>query len=105
MKEEKMITNTNSVTEELDPLADNITARKITNLLEITAKWRYFSLIYGCTGRGKTLVCRHYLAKIGGVYLRCWAGYSRARLSCALAAALPGITSSAVSDANNRRII
>ena len=47
----------------LEPLCENIVTQKITNKLNICNKRNMMTLIFGETGRGKTLTTRHWCAQ------------------------------------------
>ncbi len=89
---------------QLNPLIATYTTGELTKTLDITQAKRFFTLILGETGRGKTFTAQHWLAHQPGAYVRCRTGCTRPKLARLMAQALTG-ASSGSNEANEQRII
>lgn len=77
----------------LEPLCENIVTQKIINKLNICAKRDMMTLIFGETGRGKTLTARHWCTQNPrAVYIQLKAASTQSMFVRQLAKALTGQT-------------
>ena len=88
----------------LEALIPNHTTRELIKTYEITAKHRFFTLIFGDTGRGKTLSAQHWTENNQAVYVRCKTKCTMPKLAKLIAAAMLG-KAYAGSEQNERAII
>lgn len=78
---------------ELEPICENIVTQKIVNKLNICAKRKMMTLIFGETGRGKTLTARHWCERTPTArYIQLKAASSQSMFVRQLAKTLTGQT-------------
>ncbi|MEI7980442.1 MAG: ATP-binding protein [Bacteroidota bacterium] len=81
---------TTNLTRTLDELVPTYTTEEIWKALDITRKRAFFTLIFGHTGRSKTLTATHWAAKYNGYLVRCDTGDTRTGLLKNMAKAITG---------------
>lgn len=82
-----------TLSDQLPPLCDNIVTQKITKKLDICDKRNMLTLVFGETGRGKTLTARHWCnGNPRAVYVQLQAACTQSMLVRQLARRLTGQT-------------
>lgn len=85
-------------------LVPTITTGEIWKALDITKKRAFFTLIFGGTGRGKTLTATHWAAQNSATMVRCRTSSSRPKLLRQLSMSVTGVIGSDASDREERII-
>jgi Cdc6-like AAA superfamily ATPase len=85
-------------------LVPTITTEQIWTALDITRKRAFFTLIFGETGRSKTLTAMHWAEKNDATMVRCLTGTNRAKLLKKMTKAITGVSGSDSTDREERII-
>ena len=85
-------------------LVPTYTTDEIWKALDITRKRAFFTLIFGETGRGKTLTAMHWANRNNATMVRCRTGATKAKILKQLSVSITGVIGSNADDREERII-
>jgi hypothetical protein len=85
-------------------LVPTFTSDEIWKALDITKKRAFFTLIFGGTGRGKTLTASHWANRNGATMVRCRTGATKAKILKQLSMSITGVVGNNADDREERII-